>query len=104
MFTQAFSIETNKLVTNVLKSIFEAEATSEVLKNRLIDKLFDPNKGGIIFRDELKRILEDYGIIATNRDVQHIMDRYDKTQDGLITSRSFNSEINPKSPSMRRNN
>lgn len=40
--------------------------------------------------------MEDYGIFAPRRDVEHLMDRLDENKDGLISYGEFAKGVSPK--------
>jgi len=42
--------------------------------------------------------LNDYGIFATKTDLENLVKRYDKNEDGKVSYGEFISEITPKSP------
>ena len=52
---------------------------------------------GLISLDELRIILESYGIYLTYSDVGHLMDRIDRNKDGLISLKEFSQELSPRS-------
>jgi len=45
-----------------------------------------------------KFLLQDYGIYASRKDVENLMDRYDKDKDGRVSYSEFLNEVTPKSP------
>lgn len=49
-------------------------------------------------KDEIRRVLEERGIYASDKDVSGLVDKYDKDRDGKISYNEFMDEILPKSP------
>ena len=52
---------------------------------------------GYISRDDFRRLLEDYGIFANQRDVERVMDRFDDNRDGIVSYGEFRNELSPRS-------
>jgi len=59
----------------------------------------DLNRDGKITFEELRSMLQQYGVFPTEIDMQNIMKRFDKDKDGVISYTEFAEEMTPKSPS-----
>ena len=59
----------------------------------------DKDRNGYITFGEFQSLLELHGIFATIKDVESLMDRYDKDKDGRVSYSEFLDEVTPKSPS-----
>eukprot|EP01015_Nassula_variabilis_P015847 TRINITY_DN2381_c0_g1_i10.p1 TRINITY_DN2381_c0_g1~~TRINITY_DN2381_c0_g1_i10.p1 ORF type:complete len:143 (+),score=76.05 TRINITY_DN2381_c0_g1_i10:43-471(+) len=95
------SPETEKNLMKVLRLVLNAEVEGEYLRQRLSKRrLFsvheafraiDRNEKGFITSEQFRKLLEDYGIFTSTKDIQHLMQRFDKDKDGsclLYTSPS----------------
>ena len=58
----------------------------------------DKDRNGYITFGEFQSLLEQNGIFATAKDVESLMDRYDKDKDGRVSYSEFLDEVTPKSP------
>lgn len=58
----------------------------------------DKNDNGFIAPAEFRCMLEDYGVYVSNKDIQVLLTRYDKNNDGRVSYSEFCNEILPKSP------
>jgi Ca2+-binding EF-hand superfamily protein len=93
----------------VWRTHFRVETSAESLRKRLTKnynfdfytafKTCDLNDNGLISKNELKDLLNERGIFASEQDVGHLMSKFDKDQDGRITYGEFMEEMIPKSPS-----
>ena len=107
--TEYFSRDTRDLYLRTLKLHFSLEASAEFVRKRLFRRpgfnasdafaACDFDKNGYITRDEFKTLLREYGFYATETEVQYLLERYDRNQDGKISYSEFIDEILPKSPS-----
>jgi len=104
---QAFSEETKKSISRVLRMHLDNEGTTESLRQRLARRYnfnvheaftyLDVNDDGIISADELGDILDKNDFYATQRELRLLMDRLDGNRDGKITYSEFVQEMTPKS-------
>ncbi len=82
----------------------QAEQLRQQLQNRpqfnVIDAFdaLDKNDNGFIAPGEFRCMLEDYGVYVSNKDIQVLLSRYDKNNDGRVSYSEFCNEILPKSP------
>ena len=53
---------------------------------------------GFITVDDFRNILLDWGIFASYSDAAHLVERYDRNRDGVISYGEFVREIAPQSP------
>lgn len=106
-----FSSYTRELFFKTLRVHFSVEASAENLRRRLLRRpgfsasdafsAVDKDRNGFITRDEFRGILREYGIWVTETEIQWLVERYDRNQDGRISYSEFIEEILPKSPSRR---
>jgi len=104
---QAFSEETKKSISRVLRMHLDNEGTTESLRQRLSRRFnfnvheafsyLDINDDGVISADELGDILDRNDFYATQRELRLLMDRLDGNRDGRITYSEFVQEMTPKS-------
>jgi len=103
-----FTGYTVDLFRRVLKKSIENEYHSEKVRQRLSRRpLFDAFdafealdkfKIGFITKPEFKELLADHGFYATQKELDSLMNRYDKNEDGKVSYTDFVREITPKSP------
>jgi Ca2+-binding EF-hand superfamily protein len=103
-----FSRYTIELVRKVLNKIIENEYHSEQLRQKLARRpqfdafdafeTLDKNKNGSITKYEFKEFLAEHGFYATTKELQTLMSRYDRNEDGKVSYTEFVKEIRPKSP------
>ena len=62
-------------------------------------KKFDIDNDGVIKYEELKIMLNNYGIYTTENDMLNLFGRFDEDKDGKIKYSEFIKEMSPKSPS-----
>ena len=58
----------------------------------------DKNDNGFISPNEFGRILENYGVYVSSKDLQTLIKRYDQNNDGRVSYSEFCNEIMPRSP------
>jgi len=58
----------------------------------------DRNENGFITPSEFRSMLENYGVYVSSKDIQVLLTRYDKNNDGRVSYSEFCNEILPKSP------
>lgn len=105
---RTFRLNTETLLSRVLKLHLENESVAESLRQKIerrpsfsILEAFqavDRDRNGYITFDEFQSVLENYGIYATRKDVESLMERYDKDRDGRVSYSEFLNEVTPKSP------
>ena len=105
---RVFSADTSYKVTKVLRLHLDSENVAESLRQRLVRRpsfsmheafqAVDKDRNGYITFGEFQSLLEQNGIFATAKDVESLMDRYDKDKDGRVSYSEFLDEVTPKSP------
>lgn len=105
---RVFSYETSDRLVRVLKLSLDSERVAESLRQRLSRvptfnlyeafQAVDSGKDGYITLNEFRDILENHGVYATTKDLESLMDRYDKDRDGRVSYSEFVQEVTPKSP------
>jgi Ca2+-binding EF-hand superfamily protein len=106
---RVFSVDTSFKLKKVLRLHLESENVAESLRHRLARRpsislhdafmAVDKDRNGYITYSEFQFLLEQHGIFATAKDVESLMDRYDKDKDGRVSFTEFVDEVTPKSPS-----
>lgn len=106
---RVFSADTTFKLGKVLRLHLETENVAESLRHRLARRpsfslheafqAVDKDRNGYITYGEFQNLLEQHGIFATAKDVESLMDRYDKDKDGRVSFTEFLDEVTPKSPS-----
>ena len=106
---RVFGADTLYKLTKVMRLHLESEIVAESLRKRLARRpsfsmheafqAVDKDRNGYITFGEFQGMLEQYGIFATAKDVESLMDRYDKDKDGRVSYSEFLDEVTPKSPS-----
>lgn len=105
---QVFSRDSQSLFLDTLRSLLDAESLAERVRQRLsrmpefsLHQAFvavDKDRNGFITIDEFQSILFSHGIFATSKDLQSLMQKYDKNKDGRVSYSEFIDEVTPKSP------
>ncbi|CAG9334623.1 unnamed protein product [Blepharisma stoltei] len=105
---RTFSLSTENLLSRVMKLNLENETVAESLRQKLERRpLFsktdafqsvDRDRNGYITFNEFENLLQDYGIYVSRKDVENLMERYDKDKDGRVSYSEFLNEVTPKSP------
>ncbi|CAG9319322.1 unnamed protein product [Blepharisma stoltei] len=105
---RTFSLTTENLLSRVMKLHLENESVAESLRQKLERRPYfsktdafqcvDRDRNGYLTFNEFENLLQDYGIYASRKDVENLMERYDKDQDGRVSYSEFLNEVTPKSP------
>jgi Ca2+-binding EF-hand superfamily protein len=108
LLSEIFSTYTVELLRKVLNKVIENEYHSEKIRQRLSRRpLFDAfeafealdkNQNGSISKYEFRELLADHGFYATQKELDTLMNRYDRNEDGKVSYTEFVREIQPKSP------
>lgn len=59
------------------------------------------NDNGTIDASEMKRMIESRGYFVGWKEVDQVIDKFDKNKDGRVTFSEFRDEALPKSPARR---
>ena len=100
-FTLERLIETVRLH---LESEGNSESIRQQMSRRSTFSLYDAftaldrDRNGFITIDEFREILLTHGVYADIKDLETLMERYDKNRDGRVSYSEFVSEVTPKSP------
>lgn len=92
-----------KAVNTVVCNESYGECIRERLQNRLgfstfqAFKALDKNKNGFIGVEEIKGLLNEFGICVSQRELLLLLSRFDKNQDGKVSFNEFVKEIRPRS-------
>jgi Ca2+-binding EF-hand superfamily protein len=105
---RVFTRETLEQFLATLRLILDAENLAERVRQRLsrmpdfsLHSAFvavDRNRNGFITIEEFQNVLQSHGIFATSKDLQALIEKYDKNRDGRVTYSEFVEEVTPKSP------
>lgn len=97
------SQETQGLLRKALALHLEVEVAADAVRRRLIDQpRFDPriafsdldiDGNGYITLDDLRGALQEVGKYATERELNGLMSRYDRDQDGRVSYADFIQEV-----------
>ena len=103
-----FSKTTLNTFKSTLKIHFEILRAAEGLRQRINEKVgftlrdafkaVDRNRNGYIGIEEFKSILNEHGIMTSDKDLLTLMDRYDRDKDGRVSYSEFVQEMTPHSP------
>mmetsp|Transcript_17469 Transcript_17469/g.23577 ORF Transcript_17469/g.23577 Transcript_17469/m.23577 type:complete len:191 (-) Transcript_17469:110-682(-) len=106
--THFFLTETRNLFLSSFRSHFTIEESAELLRKRLarrpqfnIHEAFlaiDRDSNGYLSRTELRRILAENGVYPSERDIQMLIQRFDRNNDGRIAYSEFMEEMVSKCP------
>lgn len=104
---RVFTKDTLDMFLNTLKLILEAEILAEKVRQRLSNMqgfsmhqafiTVDKDRDGFITIDEFQTMLHSHGVFATSKDLQGLLDKYDKNRDGKVSYSEFVEEVTPKS-------
>ena len=105
---RVFTIETESCIQRLLSLHVEAEEMAESLRQRLARsrsfntydafKDVDSNRSGFVTKDEFESLLRHHNVPITRKDLNALMDIYDKRRDGRVSYTDFAQEVAPKSP------
>ena len=92
-----------------IRSHFTVEEQAEMLRKRLgrrpnfnVHECFlaiDRDSNGFLTRAELRRILSENGVYPSEKDLQMLVQRFDRNSDGRISYAEFMEEMVTKCPS-----
>jgi Ca2+-binding EF-hand superfamily protein len=101
-----FSFDTRIEIKNFWKILIQTERASECLRSRIakrpnfnIQQAFDYSDrdlDGSLSALDIREMLSDHGFFATERELNHLMFKFDKDQDQKISYSEFVDEITPK--------
>ena len=70
-------------------------------KSFKINEIFnylDKDDEGYLKCEDFQKALNKYGIYTTKNELNSLVKRYDRDEDGRVSLKEFLNEINPKSP------
>ena len=96
---------------NMWRTHFRIESQAEAFRQRINSRpgfncyeafnSLDLNDNGAIDASELKRMIESRGYFVGWKEVDQVVDKFDKNKDGRISFSEFREEALPKSPARR---
>ena len=105
---RALSAETLEQLKHTWQTFLRVEIAAESLRQRLhrvggfsaiaAFHSMDVDGAGRVAKKELRALLSDFGFIATEKELESLVARYDKDRDGRISYSEFAREITPHSP------
>jgi hypothetical protein len=105
---RVFAFETETRIQRLMQLHVEAEELAETLRQRLCRspsfntynafKDVDVDQNGFITKDEFESLLRHHSIPVTQKDLNFLMDIYDKNREGRVSYSDFSQEVSPKSP------
>lgn len=106
--THFFTIETRNMFLSTFRTHFTIEESAELLRKRLarrpdfnVHEAFqacDRDSNGYLTRTELRRILAENGVYPSERDLQLLIQRFDRNNDGRVSYAEFMEEMVTKCP------
>ena len=101
-------IETRNMFLSTFRTHFTIEENAEMLRKRLARRpnfnvheaflAIDRDSNGYITKEELRRILSENGVFANERDLQFVVQRFDRNNDGRVSYAEFMEEMVTKCP------
>jgi Ca2+-binding EF-hand superfamily protein len=58
--------------------------------------MVDSNGNGYLTKDEFYKLCEDHEFFATNKELDLLIERFDRDKDGRVTYSEFFAETSPK--------
>jgi len=106
--SDVFSRYTIECMRRVVNKVVENEFHSEKVRQRLARRpLFDNYEAfealdkdgkGYLNKNEFRELLSGHGIYTTQKELQTLVTRYDRNEDGKVSYTDFVREITPQSP------
>ena len=102
--SQRFSEETKSTLHKLFRTLLDMELTAENLRKKLhfsitnlpeVFERIDQGGKGYITVEDLRNILQENGILPTERDLLALAARYDRSQSGHISYKEFSQELRP---------
>ena len=104
--THFFMLETRNMYLSAFRTHFTVEENVEMTRKRLSRRpdfniheaymAIDRDQNGCISRPEIRRILAENGVYATEKDLQMMVNRFDRNSDGRVSYAEFMEEMVPK--------
>jgi len=105
-YSDYFSAETRDEFKRVWATNFTTERASECLRVRISKRLnfslkeafymCDLNGNGIIGVEEFRNVLGEHGFYATERELNSLIEKFDKDKDSKVSFAEFVEELTPK--------
>lgn len=103
-----FNLDTREQFRRAWRTHFQVEYHNEILRKALQRRPYfntrdafehcDLDKNGFVTKAELRDLLHWNGVMATDAEVNGLLDRFDRNKDGRISFAEFSDELLPKSP------
>lgn len=107
--THFFQLDTRNMFMSTFRTHFTVEENAEMVRKRLSRRrefnvhdafeAIDKDSNGFIQRAELRGILADNGVYASEKDLQMIVQRFDRNSDSRVSYAEFMEEMIPKTTS-----
>lgn len=104
--SEYFNIETRNEFRNLWKTIFQNERATECLRSRIakrphfnLNQAFsycDKDQDGILTTKDIKDMLAENGYFATEKELNFIMNKFDKDKDSKISLSEYIDEMVPR--------
>ena len=104
---KVFARDTVNVLVSAFRVLFEAELSAEQQRQRLnrlpgfnlyqVFNYFDKDKNGFITITEFQQALSVFRVMVNGKDMQCVMQKFDKNCDGRVSYSEFVEEITPKS-------
>lgn len=105
---RVFNAITSDRFIECIRLFLEVEGMAEALRQRMSRRAsfslydaflaVDRDRNGYITIDEFQDILRTNGIYADIKDLESLMELYDRNKDGRVSYSEFVQEVTPKSP------
>jgi len=108
MATGQFSLETFRLIRQLLLSTVENEVNIEALRQTIVHtdlfslfkaaQVLDMRSKGFVTAGDFRRFLQGHGKCVTEGELQTIVERFDGDMDGRVSYADLMAELMPKAP------
>lgn len=103
-----FQFQTKYLFKKLIRKLIEGEVEAERIRQKLAKRpmfsindafsAIDKDENGFITKLQFKEILNQYGVFVDYNDLQELVKRFDKDEDGKVSYKEFIQEMTPQSP------
>mmetsp|Transcript_15556 Transcript_15556/g.2591 ORF Transcript_15556/g.2591 Transcript_15556/m.2591 type:complete len:163 (+) Transcript_15556:1084-1572(+) len=105
---RVFNVVTLERLIEVVRLHLESEGVAESIRQRMSSRssfslyeafqALDRDRNGFVTIDEFRDVLLANGVYADIKDLESLMEIYDKNRDGRVSYSEFVQEVTPKSP------